>query len=129
MKTDLVTSITAAVLGAVIAFFVCNLFLPARENVSIKTLENADSNYTLSDPNVDVFNFRALNPTVEVYVGDCTEYDENGKCKEDNPEEEIDDDIIIIDDDTEEESEEEESEETEEDTENTNEENTNGPTN
>ncbi len=92
MKTDLVTSITAAVLGAVIAFFVCNLFLPARENVSIKTLENADSNYTLSDPNVDVFNFRALNPTVEVYVGDCTEFDEYGECitpnqDEDEPEE------------------------------------------
>ena len=33
----------------------------------------------LSEPNTEVFNYRALNPTVEVYI-DCTNYDASGSC-------------------------------------------------
>lgn len=79
MQKDLVTSIGTALLGAIIAFVVCNLFLGPIEDVSFKTI---DSNLSIEviDPNPEVFNYRALNPTVEVYVGDCTEYDNYGEC-------------------------------------------------
>ena len=82
MKTDLTTSILAAIVGAAIAFFVCNLLVPELENVSIKNLSETTS-YSLSQPDVDVFNFRALNPTVEVYVGQCQNFDANGNCIDD----------------------------------------------
>lgn len=80
MKTDLITSIGAAIVGCAIAFFACNALLPAIEPVSFKKLDNATSSYSLVDPDPEIFNYRALNPTVEVYVGDCDEYDEYGNC-------------------------------------------------
>lgn len=75
MKTDLATSIIAAIVGTVAAYFLCNLFTPAIENYSVKVL-SSEASYNLLDPNNEVFNFRAVNPTVEVYVGQC----EDGDC-------------------------------------------------
>ena len=79
MQKDLFTSIGTALLGAIIAFFVCNLFLSPIEEVKFKTVD-ADVSVDISEPNPEVFNYRALNPTVEVYVGDCTKYDNYGEC-------------------------------------------------
>ena len=70
MKTDLFTSIGIAIVGAVIGFFICNLLLGPIEQISFKSVStNVDAN--LAEPNVDVFNYKALNPTVEVFVGNC----------------------------------------------------------
>lgn len=80
MKTDLATSIGVAILGVLIAYFVCNFFIGPIESVSFKTIEQ-DVDATLAEPNVNVFNYKALNPTVEVYVGNCGERDENGECE------------------------------------------------
>ena len=68
MKTDLATSIIAAVVGVAIAFFVTNLILPGFGNISFKTV-SGNTNYSLTEPDSEIFNFRALNPTVEVFVG------------------------------------------------------------
>lgn len=81
MKTDLTTSILAAVIGVIIAFFVCNMFIPGIEDFTIKTL-GTNLTYSLAEPNSEIFNYRAVNPTVEVYVGQCKEYDANGNCVE-----------------------------------------------
>ena len=79
MKADLATTVIAALLGVFIAFFVCDLFLGEIDSVSVKTVEgNIDT--SLADPNPEVFNYRALNPTVEVYVGTCQEVDASGYC-------------------------------------------------
>lgn len=81
MKTDLTTSIIAAIFGFVIAFILCNFIVPPIKDYALKTLgTSADS--SLTEPDENVFNYRAINPTVEVYVGDCAEYDENGECIE-----------------------------------------------
>lgn len=90
MKTDLATAIVASVLGLVVAFLICNTILPEIEQVAFKRLNSKDSDYSVVDPDPDVFNYRALNPTVEVYVGDCTEYDSYGNCvsKTEEPDEE-----------------------------------------
>lgn len=67
MKTDLITSILAAVVGTVAAFFICNLIVPKIEDFTYKTLDS-NLQYTLKDPNVEVFNYRAVNPTVEIVI-------------------------------------------------------------
>lgn len=79
MKFDLTTSIIVAVIGTVAAFFVTNMFLPAIDSFSFKVL-SATPSTTLTSPNSEIFNYRAINPTVEVYVGQCEEYNENGEC-------------------------------------------------
>ena len=88
MKADLTTSILAAIFGFVVAFVVTNLLVPGISEFSFKNLQNAPD-ASLVEPSEDVFNYRSVNPTVEVYVGDddqdgtqsvCTSYDANGNC-------------------------------------------------
>lgn len=79
MKTDLATSIGMAVLGAVLAFVVCNLLFGEIEDVTFKTI-NGKVDTSVTMPNEEVFNYKALNPTVEVFVGNCTVYDSYGNC-------------------------------------------------
>lgn len=91
MKLDLFTAIGVAIGGVLIAFFVTNLLIPELEPYSFTTIDEASNstaaengyNYSnLSQPDDEVFNYEALNPTVEVYVGECDEYDANGNCVE-----------------------------------------------
>ena len=81
MKTDLATTVVTSIVGIIAAFFICKLLLPALDDVTVRTI-NAGAAYTLVDPDPEIFNYRAINPTVEVYVGQCAEYDENGECIE-----------------------------------------------
>lgn len=86
MKNDLASSIGVAILGVLIAYFVTGLFISKIEDVTIKTVD-PNLNIELASPNPNVFNYKALNPTVEVYVGECTEDDESEACKDTNNEE------------------------------------------
>ena len=79
MKSDLTTSILAAIVGVVVAFFLTNLLLPEIEDITINVLSSSPST-NLASPDPEIFNYRAINPTVEVYVGQCTEYNEKGEC-------------------------------------------------
>lgn len=83
MKTDLATAVIAAIAGIVVGFFVTNIVLPALQDVSFKTISGT-INGSLVEPDTEIFNFRAINPTVEVFVGECTRYNEDGKCMDDN---------------------------------------------
>ena len=69
MKTELITAIGAAIAGVLIAFFITNIFIGEIEEVTIKTVDNT-VNTELAEPDPEVFNYKALNPTVEVYVGE-----------------------------------------------------------
>ncbi|MBO7718465.1 hypothetical protein J6S37_03170 [Candidatus Saccharibacteria bacterium] len=84
MKNDLITSIALAVVGILIAYFVTNLLIDQMMPLAsfpVKTITSSvDTN--LVDPDPEVFNYKAIDPTVEVYVGDCTEYNERGECIE-----------------------------------------------
>ena len=83
MKFDLATSFIAAIAGIIVAYFATNFLIPPLEDVSFKTLENT-VDASLNQPNEEIFNYRAVNPTVEVYVGQCLEYNENGECIDDS---------------------------------------------
>ena len=79
MKTDLASAIGAAIAGVLIAYFITNIFIGPIEDVSYKTVtSNVSADVTTPSP--EVFNYKALNPTVEVYVGACDEYDAYGEC-------------------------------------------------
>ncbi len=95
MKTDLATSVIAAIIGVVAAYFITNLFIGKIESYSYTTIDTSVNselvypgttmdtsvNYSeLVEPDVEVFNYKALNPTVEVYVGECEESDAYGGC-------------------------------------------------
>ena len=89
MKLDLFTAIGVAIGGVLIAFFVTNLLMPQLEDFTFTAIDKsansaaASAGYdyaSLSQPNNEIFNYDALNPTVEVYVGECDEYDANGNC-------------------------------------------------
>ncbi|MDO4526946.1 MAG: hypothetical protein Q4B87_02535 [Candidatus Saccharibacteria bacterium] len=83
MKKDLVTAVIAAIAGTIISYLVVSgLFLSAPKPVSIKKLDQ-EINSSLDDPSAEVFNYRAINPTVEVYI-DCTNYDAEGVCIDGN---------------------------------------------
>lgn len=89
MKNDLATAIITAVIGVVASYFLVGLLFGEIEDVSISSV---DPNLTvnLTEPNADIFNFRAVNPTVEVYVGQCDEYDETtGVCLDESKNEDF----------------------------------------
>ena len=81
MKNDSVTAFIVAIVGGVVGFLVCNLLVGEVKEVKVKTLDSSFS-VDIAEPDNELFNYRAVNPTVEVYVGnkDCQEYDANGQC-------------------------------------------------
>lgn len=78
-QSNLLLSIVIAIIGAVAAFFACNALVGPIEKV---TFYNVDSGVvtTLVEPDPELFNYLSLNPTVEVYVGECKNRDESGVC-------------------------------------------------
>ena len=88
MKADLATSIVAAIAGVLISYFICNMLTGTIENATVKVIDTTVS-ADVDDPSPEVFNYKALNPTVEVYVGNCSgQYNEAGECIEGNTNEE-----------------------------------------
>ncbi len=83
MKTELATAIGTAIAGTIIAYFLCGLLVGEIQPVTFNTVDDS-VNTDLAEPNPEVFNYKALNPTVEVYVGDCTATDASGQCVEQN---------------------------------------------
>ncbi|MBQ3432871.1 hypothetical protein IJG22_01070 [Candidatus Saccharibacteria bacterium] len=77
-QSDIITIVIIAVLGTVGSFFLVNALLGNPDNayVSFKNVEVVDASLETPDP--EIFNADALNPTVEVYVGDCEDIDQDG---------------------------------------------------
>ncbi len=78
-QSDIFTLILIAGVGTIAAFFVCQTILgdPNKATVSFTTLNRVVSNELMA-PDPEVFNSTAINPTVEVYVGECEDRDKNG---------------------------------------------------
>ena len=80
MKTDLVSAIGAAIAGVIIAYLLCSFFVGPIEDVSFKTVMSTVS-ADVVNPSPEVFNYKSINPTVEVYVGDCDGDMDSPECK------------------------------------------------
>ena len=77
-KSDIITIFMVAAVGMLVSFFVVNALLgnPDDAYESYKTIEVIDAG--LAEPDPEVFNSNAINPTIEVYVGDCEDVDQDG---------------------------------------------------
>lgn len=87
MQKDLATSIIAAIVGVSASYLICNLFIGDIQPASVKVVDSSITP-TIDDPNEEIFNYRSLNPTVEVYIGQCQQFDQNGQCMDVTPTEE-----------------------------------------
>lgn len=78
-RSDIYSLILIAGIGTLAAFFMCNAILgdPNKAEVEYKRVRNVLTS-DLAEPDAEIFNSRAINPTVEVYVGDCEDIDQNG---------------------------------------------------
>jgi len=78
-QSDIFTLILIAGIGTLAAFFVCQTLLgdPNQASTKFKTVNRVISS-ELVTPDPEVFNSTAINPTIEVYVGDCEDIDQNG---------------------------------------------------
>ena len=79
MKNGLISSVAFAIVTILVAYFVCNMFIGPVETVSFPAIDSSTST-SLEEPDPEVFNYKSLNPTVEVYVGNCNSYGANGEC-------------------------------------------------
>ena len=78
-QSDIFSLILIASVGTLAAFFVCQSLMGNPNDASVKFKAFAkpiDSALVAPDP--EVFNGAAINPTVEVYVGECEDVDQNG---------------------------------------------------
>lgn len=78
-QSDIFTLISIATIGVIASFFACNAIMgnPDEKSVSFKRPVETISN-SVAEPDPEVFNVAAINPTIEVYVGDCEDTDQNG---------------------------------------------------
>lgn len=78
-RSDVYSLILIAGIGTLAAFLACNAILgdPGEAKVEFKTVGEVITS-ELAEPNEEIFNSTAINPTIEVYVGDCEDIDQNG---------------------------------------------------
>lgn len=84
MKTsDYVTVGFIAVFVTVIAYFLVNSLLgdPSEASVRFEYLDGVSK--VLVEPDSEIFNAGAINPTVEVYIGSCEDKNLDGKLDDD----------------------------------------------
>ena len=81
-QSDIFTVLLVGTIGVIASFFLVNMLLgdPNEKSVTFKTIEVVDAGLAAPDP--EVFNSEAINPTVEVFVGDCVDRDQNGVLDE-----------------------------------------------
>ncbi len=83
-QSDIFTLILIAGIGTIVAYFACKTILgdPSEATVKFKKISQPVTSELIT-PDPELFNSAAINPTVEVYVGDCEDRDKNGYLDED----------------------------------------------
>ena len=76
-KSDIFSVIIIATVGTLASYFAVNAFLgdPNMSSAQITTIQ--DISPTLTAPDPELFNFDAINPTVEVNIEECEDIDGN----------------------------------------------------
>ena len=70
--------VAIALIGAALSVWITNMLLgdPDKATITFKYINPVSS--SVAEPDVDIFNVNAINPTVEVYVGSCQDQDGDG---------------------------------------------------
>lgn len=79
---DIVAVVFVSIVGAVAAFFAVNSFLGDLNEKSVTFNTPMEVTTDLAEPDPEIFNLEAINPTVEVYVGNCKDDDHDGILSE-----------------------------------------------
>lgn len=78
-QSDIFSLILVASVGTLVAFFACRAIMGDPNNAQTKfTTVNKVVSAALAQPDPEIFNSTAINPTIEVYVGECEDIDQNG---------------------------------------------------
>ncbi len=77
-QSDIFTIIIIASIGMVGAFFASNAILGNPDELMLKHKNISPISTEVVEPDPETFNQDAINPTVEVYVGQCEDVDQNG---------------------------------------------------
>lgn len=77
-QSDIFSIIIIAAVGTLFSYFLVNSLLgdPNLEIVNVKTIQEISP--AIDTPDSELFNPDAINPTVEVFVGECEDIDQNG---------------------------------------------------
>lgn len=102
-QSDIFTIVIIALVGTLAAFFGVSSFLGDPDKASAEIVTVQDVSASLTEPDSELFNSYAINPTVEVYVGNCEDVDHNGilsqaeliQCNGTNEDEEEEEQIVI----------------------------------
>lgn len=78
-QSDIFSIILVAGIGVFAAFLLCNSLMgdPNSASTEFEALSEVIKS-DLVTPDAEIFNSAAINPTIEVYVGDCEDVDRNG---------------------------------------------------
>ena len=69
-RTDIAMIIFIASMSVLIAYFVANSVLGGSKNTAVKVKTADPISKTVAEPDSKVFTGEAINPTVEVFIGD-----------------------------------------------------------
>lgn len=77
-QSDIFSIIIIASVGTMASYFAVNALLPNPDlaRAEVKTIDPIS--VELAEPDSEIFNPTAINPTVEVFVGECEDVDQNG---------------------------------------------------
>ncbi len=82
-KKDIISIIAVAILGVVAAFVGVNSILGDINDKSATFRSIEVVNSSVGEPDPEVFNPEAINPTVDVFVGNCVDKNGNGQLDDD----------------------------------------------
>lgn len=78
-QSDIFSIVVVASVGTLAAFFICQAIMGKPEEAIVHFTGLAHViEKNLEEPDPEVFNATAINPTIEVFVGDCEDLDKNG---------------------------------------------------
>lgn len=77
-QSDLFTLILVASIGVIGSFFAVQALLGDPKEATVKFTTVVPIESTLVKPDPEIFHSTAINPTVEVFVGECEDINQNG---------------------------------------------------
>ena len=76
-QSDIISVVLIGIIGFIASYFIVDSFFkPDEEVVTYKTMDSISS--SVASPDQLVFNTNAINPTVEIYIGDCVDLNQDG---------------------------------------------------
>ena len=79
---DIITIAFISIIGAALSIFAVNSLLGDIDEKSVSFNVPMTITTALAEPDAEIYNLEAINPTVEVYVGNCKDDDHDGILSE-----------------------------------------------